>query len=44
MVEAGAVLDAGVEFCRLAGKAAEVSGGLFFEMHGCWELGVILFA
>lgn len=36
MVKAGADVDAGVEFCRLAGKAAKVSGGLFFEMHGCW--------
>ena len=41
MVEAGADVDAGVEFCRLAGQAAEVSGGVFFDMHGWWVVGVI---
>lgn len=37
MVKAGADVDAGMEFCRLAGKAAEVLGSEFFE-HGCWSI------
>ena len=39
MVEAGADVDAGMETGGFALEAAEVSGGLFFEMHGCWGSG-----